>query len=267
MFQPQFRTPFRAVENFFTSYLHATKPQFRTSLNPTTAALSKSPFSPSNSPLSRLQVRYASHNTQGAANAAASNRPGKRLGAKKTGEQYVIPGNIIYRQRGTLWFPGENCGMGRDHTIFAQESGYVKYYKDPERHPDRKYIGVAFERNQVLPTPKNAPTKRRFGMIAIPMRKEPISVVGNGGRVVNVDGSGKPPGTATPRRRHDHQYRAANWEIGRAGDIAGVQAKEWKRKDRWTAWNSRLEKVKRVAQMKEVKKRKKVVKSKQKIKQ
>jgi hypothetical protein len=43
--------------------------------------------------------------------------------------------------------------MGRDHTIFAQETGYVKYYTDPEKHPKRKYIGVVFE-GDVLPAEK-----------------------------------------------------------------------------------------------------------------
>ena len=44
---------------------------------------------------------------------------GRRLGVKKYGGQKVIPGNIIYRQRGTKMYPGQNVGMGRDHTIFS----------------------------------------------------------------------------------------------------------------------------------------------------
>jgi large subunit ribosomal protein L27 len=43
----------------------------------------------------------------------------KRLGVKKAGGQVVIPGNIILRQRGTKFHPGENVGMGKDHTLFA----------------------------------------------------------------------------------------------------------------------------------------------------
>ena len=43
---------------------------------------------------------------------------GRRLGVKKYGGEVVIPGNIIVRQRGTKIFPGENVGMGRDHSIF-----------------------------------------------------------------------------------------------------------------------------------------------------
>lgn len=51
----------------------------------------------------------------------------KRLGVKKFGGQFVIPGNIIVRQRGTQFHPGENVGMGKDHTIFAIAEGYVVF--------------------------------------------------------------------------------------------------------------------------------------------
>ena len=54
---------------------------------------------------------------------------GRRLGVKKYGEQTVIPGNIILRQRGTKMHPGLNVGMGKDHTIFAKVSGKVKFQK------------------------------------------------------------------------------------------------------------------------------------------
>lgn len=51
----------------------------------------------------------------------------KRLGVKRFGGQYVIPGNIIVRQRGTRFHPGENVGIGKDHTIFAVAEGYVVF--------------------------------------------------------------------------------------------------------------------------------------------
>lgn len=54
---------------------------------------------------------------------------GRRLGVKKFGGQDVIPGNIIVRQRGTKWYPGQNVGMGRDHTIFATGEGKVTFHK------------------------------------------------------------------------------------------------------------------------------------------
>ena len=52
---------------------------------------------------------------------------GRRLGVKKYGGESVIPGNIIVRQRGTKIFPGENVGMGKDHSIFSVIKGTVKF--------------------------------------------------------------------------------------------------------------------------------------------
>jgi large subunit ribosomal protein L27 len=49
----------------------------------------------------------------------------KRRGVKKFGGEYVIPGNIIVRQKGTQFHPGNNVGMGRDYTIFATIEGFV----------------------------------------------------------------------------------------------------------------------------------------------
>lgn len=51
----------------------------------------------------------------------------KRLGVKKYGGEFVIPGNIIVRQHGTKFHPGEGVGMGRDYTMFATEVGYVHF--------------------------------------------------------------------------------------------------------------------------------------------
>jgi large subunit ribosomal protein L27 len=52
---------------------------------------------------------------------------GRRLGAKKSDGQYVIPGNIIMRQRGTKFNPGKNVGLGKDHTIYALIEGRVEF--------------------------------------------------------------------------------------------------------------------------------------------
>jgi len=57
------------------------------------------------------------------------NSHAKRLGIKKFGDQVVIAGNIIVRQRGTKVHPGRNVGMGRDFTLFALTDGVVKYDK------------------------------------------------------------------------------------------------------------------------------------------
>lgn len=51
----------------------------------------------------------------------------KRLGVKRFGGQFVKAGNILVRQRGTEYHPGENVGLGRDHTLFATIDGHVKF--------------------------------------------------------------------------------------------------------------------------------------------
>ncbi len=53
----------------------------------------------------------------------------KRLGLKKYGGEFVKAGNIIVRQRGTKFYPGENVGMGRDHTLFAKIDGHLSFEK------------------------------------------------------------------------------------------------------------------------------------------
>jgi large subunit ribosomal protein L27 len=53
----------------------------------------------------------------------------KRLGVKKFGGEQVLAGNILVRQRGTLYRPGVNVGVGTDHTLFALVTGKVKYQK------------------------------------------------------------------------------------------------------------------------------------------
>ncbi|WP_024953843.1 50S ribosomal protein L27 [Sulfurospirillum arcachonense] len=60
---------------------------------------------------------------------------GRRLGVKKYGGEFVVAGNIIIRQRGTKTHPGDNVGMGTDHTIFALVDGYVQFgRKDKHRN-------------------------------------------------------------------------------------------------------------------------------------
>jgi large subunit ribosomal protein L27 len=59
---------------------------------------------------------------------------GRRLGVKKFGGEFVRAGNIIIRQRGTKVHPGNNVGLGKDHTIFALVDGFVKFeVKDKKR--------------------------------------------------------------------------------------------------------------------------------------
>ena len=52
---------------------------------------------------------------------------GRRLGAKAADGEIVSAGSILYRQRGTKIYPGNNVGMGKDHTLFAKVSGVVKF--------------------------------------------------------------------------------------------------------------------------------------------
>ncbi len=67
---------------------------------------------------------------------------GRRLGVKKFGEQKVIPGNIIVRQRGTKWKPGVNVGIGKDHTIFSLVVGRVKFYRKTHNGFERTFVSV-----------------------------------------------------------------------------------------------------------------------------
>ncbi|KII88305.1 hypothetical protein PLICRDRAFT_124644 [Plicaturopsis crispa FD-325 SS-3] len=92
--------------------------------------------------------------------------PGKRLGVKKFSDQAVIPGNIIVRQRGTQFHPGDHVGMGRDHTIFATAPGVVRFYKKKYMRGERKYVGVVLSRGEVLPRDTTARGRSRyFGLV------------------------------------------------------------------------------------------------------
>jgi large subunit ribosomal protein L27 len=62
----------------------------------------------------------------------------KRLGVKRFGGEHVIPGNIIVRQRGTKFHPGENVGMGKDYTIFATIEGYVVFERMRGRNGQKR---------------------------------------------------------------------------------------------------------------------------------
>ena len=67
------------------------------------------------------------HKKAGGSSRNGRDSTGRRLGVKKFGGERVIPGNIIIRQRGTQWHPGDNVGMGKDHTIFATTEGAVSF--------------------------------------------------------------------------------------------------------------------------------------------
>lgn len=63
----------------------------------------------------------------------------KRLGVKIFGGQTAVAGNIIVRQRGTKHHPGENVGIGKDHTLFAMVDGTVEFRK---RRDDRSFVSI-----------------------------------------------------------------------------------------------------------------------------
>ena len=63
----------------------------------------------------------------------------KRLGVKLYGGQVAKAGNIIVRQRGTKHYPGENVGMGKDHTLFALINGKIEFRK---RQGNRSFVSV-----------------------------------------------------------------------------------------------------------------------------
>lgn len=63
----------------------------------------------------------------------------KRLGVKIYGGQLALAGNILVRQRGTVHHPGENVGIGKDHTLFALIDGTVEFKKKKDR---RSYVSV-----------------------------------------------------------------------------------------------------------------------------
>ncbi|MBE3045669.1 50S ribosomal protein L27 [Candidatus Bathyarchaeota archaeon] len=148
-------------------------------------------------------------------------------------DQHVLPGNILFRQHGTHWWPGENCIIGRDHTIHSMATGFVKYYRDPKKHPDRQYIGVVFNKEDKLPYPVHAERRRRLGMSATVMRtpeaKPALSESGipHEVRRADPDRPGAEPQLLT-LRPSDNTYREENWRIGRLVQTTGLQVKGFK---------------------------------------
>ncbi|MDF1722727.1 MAG: 50S ribosomal protein L27 [Minwuia sp.] len=74
------------------------------------------------------------HKKAGGSSRNGRDSAGRRLGVKKYGGEHVIPGNILLRQRGTKWYPGENVGMGKDHTLFAKAEGEVLFISGGRRN-------------------------------------------------------------------------------------------------------------------------------------
>lgn len=79
------------------------------------------------------------HKKSGGSSSNGRDSAGRRLGVKKFGSESVLAGNIIVRQRGTKFYPGENVGMGKDHTLFAKAAGAVRFIT---RRGDKVFVNV-----------------------------------------------------------------------------------------------------------------------------
>lgn len=79
------------------------------------------------------------HKKAGGSSRNGRDSEGRRLGLKKAGGEIALAGNIIARQRGTVWHPGRNVGMGTDHTLFALVDGKVQF---TTKAKGRTYISI-----------------------------------------------------------------------------------------------------------------------------
>ena len=79
------------------------------------------------------------HKKAGGSSRNGRDSPGQRLGVKRFGGQTVLAGNILVRQRGTKFHPGDNVGIGKDHTLFALTDGQVAFRT---KRLGRTYISI-----------------------------------------------------------------------------------------------------------------------------
>jgi large subunit ribosomal protein L27 len=80
------------------------------------------------------------HKKAGGSSRNGRDSAGRRLGIKKFGGESVLAGNILVRQRGTKYHPGDNVDMGRDHTLFSKVDGQVVFHTSTG---GRTYVSVA----------------------------------------------------------------------------------------------------------------------------
>jgi large subunit ribosomal protein L27 len=80
------------------------------------------------------------HKKAGGSSRNGRDSAGRRLGVKKFGGESVLAGNILVRQRGTKYHPGDNVDMGRDHTLFSKVDGQVVFHTSTG---GRTYVSVA----------------------------------------------------------------------------------------------------------------------------
>ena len=87
----------------------------------------------------KLNIQYFAHQKGMGSTKNGRDSNAQRLGAKRADGQFVLAGNILYRQRGTHIHPGKNVGRGSDDTLFAMIDGTVKYERLGK---DRKQVSV-----------------------------------------------------------------------------------------------------------------------------
>ena len=91
----------------------------------------------------RLNIQKFAHvKAQGSTHNGRDSK-GRRLGAKASDGELIPAGSIIYRQRGTKIYAGNNVGMGKDHTLYALITGYVKFER---KGKDKKQVSVYTEK-------------------------------------------------------------------------------------------------------------------------
>ena len=97
----------------------------------------------------------------------------KRLGVKLFGGELALAGNIIVRQRGTKFHPGNNVGMGKDHTLFALTDGTVEFRK---RRLNRTFVNIA-PIDDVVETVAKPPVAKKSEPAPAPVASEPAPEV------------------------------------------------------------------------------------------
>ncbi|CAO1947090.1 unnamed protein product [Urochloa humidicola] len=112
-------------------------------------------------PARRLTIQMAHKKGAGSTKNGRDSK-GQRLGVKIYGDQVAKPGAIIIRQRGTRVYPGNNVGMGKDHTLFSLIDGLVKFEK---YGPDKKKVSVyPYEKEPENPNSYRARKREYFRM-------------------------------------------------------------------------------------------------------
>jgi large subunit ribosomal protein L27 len=126
-------TSFRLIQSWNNS-LHSIKKSWM--INPIS---SYSPIMQFSFPNVQHQIRTATKKAGGSSNNGRDSA-GRRLGVKvfPASKKFISAGSIIIRQRGTKFYPGENAGIGRDHTIYSRIDGYVQF--DPHETKKKRHV-------------------------------------------------------------------------------------------------------------------------------